>query len=199
MFSRKHLCRAANVTKQVWEADYVIRTQLFRCEKKHPKKENCLVENACVILHLQHCLEEKTQNFTRARQSSTRQVDVLCEARRCSSSSCSAGNTYAELQTRTKQVWEADYDKVDVKKQHQKKENCLVENAHVILHLQHCLEEKTQNSTRARQSSTRQVEVLCEARTLSIAYVQVATNVQQETPMQSCKRARNKCGKLTMS
>ena len=25
-------------------------------------------------------LEEKTQNFTRARQSSTRQVDVLCEA-----------------------------------------------------------------------------------------------------------------------
>ena len=50
----------------------------------------------------------KCGKLTRARQSSTRQVDVhlvkledvLCEARRCSSSyKCSAGNTYAELQT----------------------------------------------------------------------------------------------------
>ena len=93
------------------------------------------MENAHVILHLQHCLEEKTQNFTRARQSSMRQVDVLCEARRCSSSyKCSAGNTYAELQTRTKQVWEADYvirtQLFRCEKNHQKKENCLVENAH---------------------------------------------------------------------
>ena len=63
-----------------------------------------------ILIYSQRCLEEKTQNFTRARQSSTRQVDVLCEARRCSSSyKCSAGNTYAELQARTKQVWEADY------------------------------------------------------------------------------------------
>ena len=89
----------------------------------------------CIILHLQHCLEEKTQNFTRACQSSTRQVDVLCEARRCSSSyKCSAGNTYAELQTRTKQVWEADYvirtQLFRCEKNHHKKENCLVENAH---------------------------------------------------------------------
>ena len=190
----------------------------------------------CVILHLQNCLEEKTQNFTRARQSSTRQVDVLCEARRCSSSyKCSAGNTYAELQTRTKQVWEADYVRLrQSSTRHSGRtvsnarrcsssykcsagntyaENCLVENACVILlftskDLQHCLEEKTQNFTRARQSSTRQVRCkrarnkcgkleLCSSN-------QVATNnfpfdVQQETPMQSCKRARNKCGKLTMS
>ena len=139
--SSSYKCSAGNTyaelqarTKQVWEADYVIRTQLFRCEKQHQKKENCLVENAHVILHLQHCLEEKTQNFTRARQSSTRQVDVLCEARRCSSSyKCSAGNTYAELQTRTKQVWEADYvirtQLFRCEKNHQKKENCVVENA----------------------------------------------------------------------
>ena len=190
--SSSYKCSAGNTyaelqtrTKQVWEADYVIRTQLFRCEKKHQKKENCLVENAHVILHLQHCLEEKTQNFTRARQSSTRQVDVLCEARRCSSSyKCSAGNTYAELQTRTKQVWEADYvirtQLFRCEKNHQKKENCLVENACVILHLQHCLEEKTQNFTRARQSSTRQVDVLCEARRCSSSYKCSAGNTYAE-------------------
>ena len=52
------------------------------CEAKmFIKKQNCLVENACVILHLQHFLEEKTPNFTRVRQSSTPPVEVLCESK----------------------------------------------------------------------------------------------------------------------
>ena len=48
--------------------------------KRVASQEEKLLSWFCVILHLQHCLEEKTQNFMRARQSSTRQVDVLCEA-----------------------------------------------------------------------------------------------------------------------
>ena len=44
------------------------------------KKQNCLVENAHVILHLQHCLEEKAQKIHARASVLTRQVDVLCEA-----------------------------------------------------------------------------------------------------------------------
>ena len=139
-----------------------------------------------VILHLQHCLEEKTQNFTRARQSSTRQVDVLCEARRCSSSyKCSAGNTYAELQTRTKQVWEADYvirtQLFRCEKKHQKKENCLVENDLRYFTLSALpRREDPKFHARARQSSTRQVDVLCEARRCSSSYKCSAGNTYAE-------------------
>ena len=74
MFSRKHLCRAANVTKQVWEADYVIRTQLFRCEKNHQKKENCLVENA-------HQEEESFFSFSVLLKSSSSAADQLSSFR----------------------------------------------------------------------------------------------------------------------
>ena len=52
-------------------------------------------------------IEEKTQNFTRARQSSTRQVHVLCEAE----------HAYRDT---TLSRWKFS----------SKKQNCLVENAH---------------------------------------------------------------------
>ena len=57
-----------------------IGTQL--CEVKIFIKKAKLFSGKCsrYFKHLRHCVEEKTQNFTRARQSSTRQVDVLCEA-----------------------------------------------------------------------------------------------------------------------
>ena len=179
MFSRKHLCRAANAHETSVEADYVIRTQLFRCEKNHQKKENCLVENAHVILHSQHCLEEKTQNFTRARQSSTRQVDVLCEARRCSSSyKCSAGNTYAELQARTKQVWEADYvirtQLFRCEKSHQKKK--LFSGKCSRYFTPSALPRREDPNSRARVSLQRDKWTYC----VKLEDVQVATNVQQE-------------------
>ena len=153
----------------------------------------------CVILHSQHCLEEKTQNFTRARQSSTRQVDVLCEARRCSSSyKCSAGNTYAELQARTKQVWEADYvirtQLFRCEKKHQKKRK-LFSGKCSRYFTPSALPRREDPKFHARVSLQRDKWTYC----VKLEDVQVATNVQQETPMQSCKRARNKCGKLTMS
>ena len=139
----------------------------------------------CVILHSQHCLEEKTQNFTRARQSSTRQVDVLCEARRCSSSyKCSAENTYAELQARTKQVWEADYvirtQLFRCEKKHQKKRKLFSGKCSRYFTPSALPRRENPNFTRARQSSTRQVDVLCEARRCSSSYKCSAGNTYAE-------------------
>ena len=67
------------------------------------------MENAHVILHLQHCLEEKAQKIHARASVLTRQVDVLCEAE----------HAYRDT---TLSRW-----------QFSSKNKIVVENAHVIL------------------------------------------------------------------
>ena len=97
----------------------------------------------CVILHLQHFLEEKAQNFTRVRQSSTPPVEVLSEAKMLiKKQNCLVENACVILHlqhfleektpnfTRVRQSSTPPVEVLCEAKIFIKKQNCLVENAH---------------------------------------------------------------------